>query len=143
MPLQIADNAAPEDFFIFARDDEEVKGALLAPGQTLKVTSADENTVALAVDASTRNRRGFTGFPAPDGTVCIASGKVNIPNPPAVPNVPINCTAAVFNADGTPGTDDKGNAIPPLVDTVEVIPGLAGTLGDLFATPIAPAPASA
>lgn len=127
MPLQLPDNdSAP--FYIIGTDAKGVRGAQLASGATIGVTSADPNTAALTLDP--------TPQPAPDGTATIASGTVNSPATVAQPNVPINLVAQVTNADGTPGDS--------ATDTVTVTPGSEAAIGEVFgaATPVSVVPSA-
>lgn len=126
MPLSM-NEVQTVDYFIDAKDDLGFFTANLGKGQTISVTSADPATVVLTPDTTVRK--------APDGTVCIASGKAAAVNPPAQPGVAINITAHVSNADGTPGTDDKGNVIADAVDTITINAGQAAVLGELFGVP--------
>lgn len=106
-------------------------GALLGPGQTISVLSADPNTVTLTPDATARPVAAADATTAvPAGTPSILSGIVSSPASPAQPGVPISVTATVSNVDGTTGET--------LTDTVTVSPQAATAIGDLFgvATPV-------
>ena len=115
------------DYYIDAKDDLGFFTATLGSGQTISVVSSDPATVVLTPDTTVRK--------APDGTVCVASGKAASAKPPAQPGVAINITGSVLNADGTPGTDDNGAVIAPAVDTITINPGQAHALGELFGVP--------
>jgi hypothetical protein len=133
MSLQLPDNdSAP--YFIFGKDTAGLIGAQLAPGATIKVTSSDPNTVILTQDATASGAPAglvdpATGKPIPVGTPALASGQCSSAQPPANPNNPISVSWAVTNADGSAGPTDT--------DTVEVVPGLAASIGDVFGTPVA------
>lgn len=128
MPLTLPDDeSAP--YYIFGVDAKGVKGASLPAGASIaSPVSADPNTVILTPDT--------TPQPAPDGTPTLASGTVSSPATVAQPNVAINITAQVTNADGSAGAS--------LTDTVTIVPGADATLGDLFgaATTVAVAAAA-
>lgn len=127
MPLILPDNdSAP--FYIIGTDAKGVKGAQLASGDSIGVTSADPNTVSLTLDP--------TPQPAPDGTPTIASGTLTSPATVAQPNVAINLTAAVTHSDGSAGDS--------VTDTVTVEPGTEAALGEAFgaAVPVSVAPTS-
>lgn len=128
MPLTLPDNdTAP--YYIFGVDAKGVAGAALPAGASIAPpVSADPNTVILTPDA--------TPQVAPNGVQSLASGTVSSPATVAQPNVAINITAQVTNADGSAGAS--------LTDTVTIAPGTEATLGDLFgtATPVAVAAAA-
>ena len=124
MPLQLPDNQG-FDYFISAVDDHGLDGAALAAGQTDTVSSSDPNIVLVA-DTTLR--------PAPDGTASIASGKGSTANP-VTNRAAITITSHIANADGTPGTNPAGVAIPDASDTVSIVAGLAATQGMLFGVP--------
>ena len=104
----------------------------LLPGQVVTVTSADPATVVITADATARATVGAAG--ATDGTATLASGKVAAASAPAQPGVPINVTASIKNADGSPVLDDTGAAIADQVDTVTIQPNLLKAIGELFGT---------
>jgi hypothetical protein len=124
MPLQLPDNQT-FDYFISAVDDHGLDGATLAAGQTDTVSSSDPNIVLVA-DTTLR--------PAPDGTASVASGKGSTANP-VTNRAAITITSHIANADGTPGTNPAGAAIPDASDTVSIVAGLAATQGMLFGVP--------
>ncbi len=129
MPLTMPDNKTV-DYFVSAKDDHGLSGASLVTGQTVAVSSADPATVVLTADTTVRN--------APDGSVCIASGKAASANPVAQPNVAINITSHISNADGTAGTVDgtpTGAPIADAVDSITIAPGSVATIGELFGVP--------
>ena len=106
-------------------DNHDGKGPVaqtaLPAGQVLSIVSADPATFTVAIDS-----------PAvldPDGTASVASFIVAAVNPPAQPNVALNITLTVTNADGS-------QAAPPLVDTVTVSESATEVIGDLFETPV-------
>ena len=114
-------------------DNHDGKGPVaqtaLPAGQTLTIVSADPATFTVAVDNP--------AVQDPDGTASVASFVVAAVNPPAQPNVPVNITVTVTNADGS-------QAAAPLVDTVTVSESATEVIGDLFENPVAiPPPASA
>lgn len=102
-----------------APDGSGMSGAPLAPGQTITVVSDDVATVDFVPDSPPRKDN--------EGVQSVWSGAVVIKNPPAQPDVPINVTATVLNADGT--------VAESIVDTVTVtaaVPGVARSIGELF-----------
>jgi hypothetical protein len=106
-------------------------GALLGPGQSLQVTSADPNTVVITPDPTpipVRSADATSSVPA--GTPTIQSGIVSSPTSPAQLGVPITIIATVLNSDGS--------TAETLTDTVTVSPTAATAIGDLFgaATPL-------
>ena len=118
-----------DNFYIFGT--APFLGALLGPGQTASVVSADPNTVILTPDATPFPvRAADASASVPSGTPTILSGVVSTPATPAQPNVAINCTLTVLNADGS--------TAETLTDTVTVSPEAATAIGDLFgvATPV-------
>jgi hypothetical protein len=135
MPLTAPANTQNERFYAIGVDSGGLSGASLGPGQTISIVSADPATVDFGVDAA-------AGKDA-EGVQSMLSANVIFKNPPAQPNVPINVTLSVLNADG--GAADG----TPLVDTVTVTPAVAGvavSVGDLFeagvqAGGLGPAPA--
>jgi hypothetical protein len=115
MPLQITSNNTNEKFFIIGTDKDGLAGAQLAPGQTITVVSSDPTVVDFKLDPAP--------LPDAEGVASVASGSVN----PVKVGGPINCTATVVNADGTPAES--------VVDTVTVVapaPGVAVSIGELF-----------
>ena len=128
MPLTMGDNQSV-DYFISATDDLGMKTTRLGAGQTVAVTSSDTTTVSITPDTTVRN--------APDGSPSVASGKAAsvVSSAGGTLNTPVTISAAVSNADGTPGTDDKGVAIAPATDTITVQAGLAHAIGELFGVP--------
>jgi hypothetical protein len=127
MPLNLPDNMSV-DVFISAVDDHNLDGAALGTGQTVAVVSADPASVVYTADATAR--------PAPDGSASIASGKAAAANPVASRSA-IAITSTILNADGTPGTNPAGTAIPVASDTITVQAGLASAEGVLFGVPAA------
>lgn len=137
MPLQIGTGKSDKGFLVGVFDNGAV-GALLQPGQVASIVSADPNTVAVSQDSpSLPTDQAFTdsdGTPVPVGTPTVASCTVSAPASPAQPNVPINITVTLTNADGSPVVDDTGTTIAPVVDTVTVTPGLLKSVGVLWDT---------
>jgi len=130
MPLNLPDDdSAP--YYILGIDAKGVKGAQLAAGASLAVTSADPNTVVVTPDAS-------PAVEPTSGLQSLASGTVSSPASPAAPNTAIAINAAVTNADGTAGIS--------VSDTVTVTPGAAAALGEVFGAavpvPVVAPPAS-
>lgn len=127
-----------DDYFMVGLDDSE-KPIGLQPGQTCVVTSADPATVIITPDATPRATLVDMTLPdgtlVPAGTQALASGKVKAASPVAQPNVPINITAHLANADGTPVLDDTGTEVPDVTDTVTIVPNLLKSEGMLFGTP--------
>jgi hypothetical protein len=118
-----------DNFYIFGTAPS--LGALLGPGQTISVVSADPATVDLTPDPTPVAVRAADATSAvPAGTPTILSGVVTSPASPAQPGVAITCTATVLNADGSTAES--------LTDTVTVSPTVATAIGDLFgaATPV-------
>src|ERR1700722_17797948 len=80
-------------------------GALLGPGQTITVVSADPATVLLTQDSPAKPVQSADASPTvPAGTPTIWSAVVSGPAnsaSPAQPNVPIVVTATVNNSDGS------------------------------------------
>jgi hypothetical protein len=112
-----------DNFYIFGT--APFLGALLGPGQTISVVSADPATVILTPDATPVPVRAVDASTAvPAGTPTMLSGVVSAPTPPAQPNVAITCTVTVLNSDGT--------TAETLTDTVTVSPTAATAIGDLF-----------
>lgn len=143
MPLQIGTGKSDKAFVVGINDDGSV-GAKLLPGQIATIVSADPATASFSQDSPSQpTDEALTdteGTAVPVGTASVASGTVAGASVPAQPNVPINFTCTLTNAaDGSPVVDDTGNPIPPLVDTVTVVPGLLKSLGYLFDTVGAPA----
>lgn len=120
MPLKLSSDQT-DDFFVVAEDAHGIEGANVPAGSVVTVTSADPNSVVITQDATPRN--------APDGSVSIASGKVAPAATVAQPNVAINVTSHIANADGS------ASSIPDAVDTVTIVPGVAVKEGVLFGTP--------
>jgi hypothetical protein len=115
-----------DTFYIFGT--APFLGALLGPGQTISVLSADTATVTLTPDSTPNPISAADGTSAvPAGTPTMLSGVVAGLASPAQPNVPITCTATVLNADGS--------TAETLTDTATVNPALpasATAIGDLF-----------
>jgi hypothetical protein len=112
-----------DNFYLFGT--APTMGALLGPGQTISVVSADPATVILTPDATPVPVRAADASPTvPAGTPTMLSGVVSSPASPAQPNVAITCTATVLNADGSTAES--------LTDTVTVSPSAATALGVLF-----------
>jgi hypothetical protein len=115
-----------DDFYIYGT--APFLGALLGPGQTISLVSADPATVALTPDSPAKPvsaADATTDVPA--GTPTILSGQVSGAASPAQPNVAIVCTATVLNADGS--------AAESLTDTATVNPSMpksATAIGVLF-----------
>jgi hypothetical protein len=100
-------------------------GALLGPGQTISVVSADPASVILTPDSTPVPVRAADATASvPAGTPTMLSLVVSTPASPAQPNVPITCTATVLNADGS--------TAETLTDTVTASPTAATAIGDLF-----------
>jgi len=123
-------------YFVVGFNDDGSVGAQLQSGQIATVTSDDPNTASISPDSTALvTDEDFTtasGEDVPTGTQSIASGKVSGLAKPAQPNVPINVTCTLTNADGTPVVDDSGAPVPPITDTVTVVPGLLKAEGILF-----------
>jgi hypothetical protein len=118
-----------DNFYIFGT--APFLGALLGPGQTIGVVSADPLTVILTPDPSpVAVRAADASASVPAGTPTMLSGVVSSPASPAQLGVPITCTLTVLNADGS--------TAETLVDTVTISPDAATAIGDLFgvATPV-------
>ena len=100
-------------------------GALLGPGQTITVVSADPATVILTPDTPPKPVQAADATTTvPAGTPTIWSAVVSGPAIPAQPNVPIIVTATVINSDGSTAES--------LTDTVEMSATAATAIGDLF-----------
>lgn len=131
-----------DSYFVIGKDDDGKVGIGLQPGQIATITSEDPATVSISPDTlpglTSEDLTEADGTVVPAGTMSIASGKVVGAAAPAQPNVAINVTCKLTNADGTPVLDDENNPIPDLVDTVTVVPGLLKSEGFLFgSTPVA------
>ena len=115
-----------DEFYIYGT--APTLGALLGPGQTISVVSADPNTVVLTPDATPKPVAAADATAAvPAGTPTILSGVVSASVSPAQPNVAIICTATVLNSDGS--------TAETLTDTVTVSPQAASAIGVLFGAP--------
>lgn len=127
MPLLIPATDQPDQGFVTLTVNGTAVSSIPS-GQTLQLVSADPATFTIAQDATT--------VADPDGTVVAASFLVTPINPPAQPNVAVNATLNILNADGTVATT--------VTDTVTVStnPAVTEVVGVLFEAPIA-APASA
>ena len=121
-----------QGFITITIDNHDGKGpvaqATLPSGQTAAVTSADSGDFSVALD------NPAVAAP-PDPTtgvvpVTVASFTVVSAATPTQPNVPVNITLSVKNADGSSAAPDK-------VDTIEVDEAATEAIGDLFGTPIA------
>jgi|HubBroStandDraft_5_1064220.scaffolds.fasta_scaffold153392_4 hypothetical protein len=100
-------------------------GALLGPGQTIGVVSADPATVILTQDSPSKPvQPADATAQVPAGTLTMWSAIVSAPASPAQPNVAIQVTATVLNVDGS--------TAEVLTDTVTVSPTAATAIGDLF-----------
>lgn len=135
MPLKIGTGKTDKAFVIGFGDDDK-PGIALLPGQIATITSADPATASFSQDSPSlptdADQTDSDGVDIPAGTASLASGTVNGLASPAQPNVPINFTCTITNADGSPVLDDAGNPIAPLVDSVTVVPGLLKSVGYLF-----------
>jgi hypothetical protein len=122
MPLTAPANTQNEKYFAIGVDASGLSGASLGPGQTISIVSADPATVDFGPPDSPAGKDA-------EGVQSMLSVAVIFKNPPAQPNVPINVTLSVLNADGSAADGT------PLVDTVTVTPAVAGvavSVGDLF-----------
>ena len=139
MPLKMNATQSDDIFIVGLGDDN--KPDLLQKGQTSTITSADPATWVIAQDAVGSERPTDKAYTLPDGTLIpagtatIASAKIKAAASPAQPNVPINITNHLANADGTPVLDDTGAAIADDVDTATLVPNLVKKVGMLFGTP--------
>ena len=138
MPLKI-NGSQSDSIFIVGLDDNNVPGDQLQPGQTSTLTSGDPATFVVTQDAAPRpTDKDYTladGTVVPAGTATLASATIKAAASPAQPNVPINITNHLANADGTPVLDDTGAAIADDVDTATLVPNLVKKVGMLFGTP--------
>jgi hypothetical protein len=141
MPLKM--NASQsDDIFIVGLDDANKPGDKLQAGQTSTLTSADPATWVITQDPAGSERptdKDYTlsdGTVVPAGTATLASAKIKAAASPAQPNVPINITNHLANADGTPVLDDTGAAIADDVDTATLVPNLVRKVGMLFGTAV-------
>jgi hypothetical protein len=127
MPLLIPATDQPDQGFVTLTVNGTAVN-VIPSGQTIQLVSADPATFTIAQDATT--------VADPDGTVVAASFLVTPINPPAQPNVAVNATLNILNADGT--------VAATVTDTVTVStnPAVTEVVGVLFEAPIA-APASA
>lgn len=134
--LKMAHNQT-DKVFIVGLDASKVPGVLLLAGQVVTVTPAD-GTVIITPDPSPlptdADYKLADGTPIPKGTPTQFSGTVSF-DTSAVANVPVNVTASIKNTDGSPVNDPNGVAIPDIVDSVELVPGLLAAEGELFGTP--------
>jgi hypothetical protein len=129
MPITLPAGGS-DTFYIFGT--APFLGALLGPGQTISVVSADPATVTLPTDPTALPVSAADGITAvPAGTPTILSGKVVGAKNPAQPNVAIVCTATVLNSDGS--------TAETLTDTATVNPAMpasATAIGELFGSAI-------
>lgn len=125
MALTLPLNTKNEKYFIIGSDDSTppIKGAQLAPGQTIAVTSSDETIVALTADAT----------PGTDaaGDLSVASGAVQ----PVAVGGPVTVTATVTNADGT-----QAEQITDTITVTKAVAGVATSIGELFEQGVSAAP---
>jgi hypothetical protein len=127
MPIKLGIKAT-DKYFVIGIDDAGNVGTALLAGQKASVVSADPATIVTVDDPTAQPTDSALvladGTAVPQGTATQLSGTISVATTPAQPNVAVNVTLHLQNADGTPVLDSKGAAIPDVVDTATFVPSL-------------------